>query len=515
MSVPSVTGKELFALLPTVYRVRDERGDLEQYLDACGALLDRVRATLEQRLADVFPENPGGELPAQSWLLPYFADLFDVQLVSPHVEGRRAEVGRAIAWRQRKGTLATIEQIAEQVGGAEVEIQEGWLRVAVTPRVDRTLLPAAAYGVAPEPDSHNPLVARTHPALPAVTVDFTLPSRAVAADAAHPRAKQTKFLGTSVSWRQLNPHGVPCFPGSYEDASPRTPDARTPGPARGHIHPQRLLLFIPPSTGFFPFDADQVTWGLRATRISDPGGDPRVIANPVERAVIITTSPPTFTAAAVAISDIVVDGTIRVSTGRITLRNVAAKKLVVDTTDLAVPVIDAVDCLFDEIEAVGGLVRLEGTTVMKSIDCGRLQASDCIFAGTVRLRPPNNASRSCIRWSRVPKLINVPLTRQPERAALTTAEPIFFAFEHCAREGGSRLNDRFGDPAYGELHPSTPDAIRFGAEDGGEMGAGHQRAACLAHAAILTKLEEFLPLGIEAVLVPDPRLLVAPPRIAP
>jgi hypothetical protein len=183
VSAPTtVTGRELYALLPTVYRVKDGNGDLARYLDACGTLLDRMRATLEQRLADAFPAPVAGTMAAQSWLLPYFADLFDVQLVSPHVKGRRAEVDRAIAWRQRKGTLATIEEIAEEVGGAEVEVQEGWRRVAVTPRPDRPLLPAAAFGVTPEPDPRNPLVARRHPALPVVTVDVTLQSRAIECD---------------------------------------------------------------------------------------------------------------------------------------------------------------------------------------------------------------------------------------------------------------------------------------------------------------------------------------------
>ena len=50
----TVSGRELYALLPTVYRARDEDGHLAGYLDALGALLDRLRATLEQRLADAF-----------------------------------------------------------------------------------------------------------------------------------------------------------------------------------------------------------------------------------------------------------------------------------------------------------------------------------------------------------------------------------------------------------------------------------------------------------------------------
>lgn len=505
----TVTGRELYELLPVVYRVKDADGHLAKYLDACGVLLDRMRATLEQRLADAFPAP--GALPAQSWLLPYFADLLDVRLVSPKVDGRRAEVASAIAWRQRKGTLATIEEIAESVGGVEVEVQEGWRRVAVTPRLDRPLLPAAAYGE-PEPDPRNPLVARRHPGLPAVTVDVTLPSRAVESDPAHPRAKVSRFRGVPVAWRQLNPHGAPCFPGSFEDASRRTPDVRTPGPSRGHIDPRRLLLFMPPTTGFFPFDAVELTWGQRHQKVSDPGGDPRVILNESGEAVFLTTSPPAFAAESVVIRDLVFNGTVRVSNGRIHLERVAAKRLVVERTDVETPVIEAVDCLFDEVEAPDGLVRLEGTTVMKGLSCRRLQASDCLFAGPIDLHPKVNDPRSCVRFSRVPRGFTAP---RLDRGALTSAEPIFFAFEHCAREGGSRPVDRFGDPGYGVLHPATPDAIRFGAEDGGEMGADHHRATCLAHAAVLTKLEEFLPLGIEAVLVPDPRLLVEPPRIAP
>lgn len=480
----TVTGRELYELLPVVYRVKDEGdGSLANYLDACGVLLDQLRATLEQRLADSFPANPPGAMAAQSWLLPYFADLLDVRLVSPRLDGRREEVARAIRWRQRKGTLATIEEIAEKVGGVEVEVQEGWHRVAVTPRLNRPLLPAAAYGEA-QPDPTNPLVARRHPGLPTVTVDFTLPSRAIEADAAHPRAKTTKFVGVAVPWRQMNPQGMPCFPGSYEDASRRTPDVRTPGPSRGHIHPRRLLLFVPPALGFFPFDAD------------------------------IVTTPQTFNAN-VSIEGDVINETVHVTAGRITLRNAAVKKLVVDTMDAANPVVDAVDCLFDDIEAPGGLVRLEGCTVMNDIKCRRLQASDSIFAKKITLGPAPFDPRSCVRFSRVPRGFVSSAGSHLERASITTAEPIFFTFDYCAPDDTTTAGGAFGDPAYGVLHPSTPDAIRFGAEDGGEMGADHHRATSLAHAAVATKLEEFLPLGIEAVLIPDPRLLVAPPRIGP
>ncbi|MCX6629445.1 MAG: hypothetical protein NTW28_17645, partial [Candidatus Solibacter sp.] len=75
----SPLGKELYESLPGVIRARDnplrvadavvQEGDLARYLDACGHLLDRIAATLQQRLKDTTPDE------CQSWLLPYFAAL--------------------------------------------------------------------------------------------------------------------------------------------------------------------------------------------------------------------------------------------------------------------------------------------------------------------------------------------------------------------------------------------------------------------------------------------------------
>jgi hypothetical protein len=521
----TVTGRELYGLLPSVYRERDADGHLAAYLDACGAVLDRLRATLEQRLADAFPASPPEAMPAQGWLLPYVADLLDVRLVSPLVEGRRAEVERALTWRQRKGTLRAVQEIGERLGGGGVEVQEGWRRVAVTPRIDRPLLPAAAYGEPEEPDPANPLVSRRHPGLPAVTVDVGRRSRAVVAEPDHPRARTRDLHGEPVVWRQLEPQGAPCYPGTHEDVTRRTPDVRTPGPSGGHVHPRRLLLFVPPSTGCFPADRIELAWGERHQpqhddHLSDPGGDPRVIVGDPQDlgvpTVVVTTSPPAFSEQTVTIEDLVVDGTVRVPAGgHVVLRRAAIKRLIVDTDDVETPVIDAVDCLFDTVEAPEGLVRMLGTTVMERLTCRRLQASDAILPGPTLIQRRTGDPRSCVRHSRVPPALASAPVDDVETVAITDAEPIFAAFDHCAREGGVRPVERFGDPGYGVLDPATTDRIRFGAEDGGELGADHHRATSLMAAAILAKLEEFLPLGIEAVLVPDARLLVEPPRIAP
>ncbi|MCK5354020.1 MAG: hypothetical protein KAJ63_02805, partial [Methyloprofundus sp.] len=142
-------GEQLYHLLPEVYRTRDKRTgqtgsvagteDLAKYLDAHGHLLDLIHATLEQQLKDSLPES------CQDWLLPYFSQLLAANIVSPEPEGRHAEIDHAISWRQRKGTLKCAEEIAQAVGRFEVEIQEGWKRVAITPRIGMPIIPVEAW----------------------------------------------------------------------------------------------------------------------------------------------------------------------------------------------------------------------------------------------------------------------------------------------------------------------------------------------------------------------------------
>jgi hypothetical protein len=70
----------------------------------------------------------------------------------------------------------------------------------------------------------------------------------------------------------------------------------------------------------------------------------------------------------------------------------------------------------------------------------------------------------------------------------------------------------YGEYGCGVLHPATSDKVRFGAEDGGEMGAYHGRRYSAGDNAIMNKLEDYLPVGMEAVLIPDNRLLSEPPN---
>ena len=60
---------------------------------------------------------------------------------------------------------------------------------------------------------------------------------------------------------------------------------------------------------------------------------------------------------------------------------------------------------------------------------------------------------------------------------------------------------RYGDPAYAKLIASTPDPVRRGASDGGEMGAFHFVQAVRRETDLTIRLTEYLPVGMEFGLI--------------
>jgi hypothetical protein len=739
MSYPfeSRLGEQLYRLLPEVYRQKPEsyrqtpgklagqaRGesrndDLAKYLDAHGHLLDLIHATLKQQLRDIFPES------SQDWLLPYFAELLAANIVSPDAKGKHAEIAHAISWRQRKGTLRCAEEIAEAVGEVEVEIQEGWQRVAMTPRIGTVLMPSSARDSTLHLDMTLTAEAILHPDLPAVMVDMRRISRAVAASAANPAARVARFGGVKQTWRQADHHGVPCFAGSFDDVSRRTVDMRTPTSIRGHFHHKRLLAYTPPPVGFFSLGPLHLEWSKRndeayehiieekmengvvtirnlSSRIIEitndvtlgPGGvykieglrftasltvgaggrlelhrveagrmevssastdepvltavdclfqtlsvgngyavldnctilgdaffsvinakncifmdiigsaisgqlsycrihetaplspdkmvtknctfdEPRFFKHQTEltsRAVLAPNGPKSVYAGAddggemgyfhsgrednpvvirgdftggdslflktdggFPLRDLIFLGSVEVNNGNLTLVRTAIFSLRVNTAlqsdnrGQVIPSVDARDCLFDNISATFGLARLEYCTVMKKADCKHLQASDCLFAGSIvnvqKMKPAQEVPSllNCIRYSGIIPEALPPETLRSFRlidtdnklilGTNTSEVPIFVTFAYCQEKKLHTRSTLFGEPGYGVLSSIAPDAIRFGAEDGGEIGAYHHRFYSLKQDATLEKMREFLPVGIEPVLIQDTRLLYVLPEL--
>jgi len=540
-------GGHLWRLLPRIYRQHDN-GHLALYLDAFGEVLDRIRATLEQRLRDTSPTT------CQPWLLPYFAELLDVRLVSPEVDGQREEVANAVAWRQRKGTAPCVEEIAERVGVFEVEVHEGWRRVATTARIGMPLLPVQALGETAEPDLGNPLEATKHPGLPVATVDFRVSSRARQVDHPTPVSRRTTFAGERVTWQQANVHGAPCFPDSFEDVSRRTVDLRTPRGRAGRYHPRNLLLYVPPPLGFFSPGQRTLDW---ADRLVPPEGETPVTAGPggaelpdgtqltvtVHRTSLfeeldeviehpqggrerrrsfrtLGTDIPAFRGAIhfdeepaggerweYVFQRLALLETLTVEYARVRLEQVAATEVIVlHVPDVETPVLRATDCLLGFTRTAMGLTELEYCTVLTGTLAEALHASDCILLGFMRADldetsgPPRAA---CVRYSCVPLFAAITdFTAFGDWSVYTptlvTEPPVFYG-------------STFGTPGCGVLHQEALERICFGAEDGGEMGAYHHRRYCLREHAVLSKLEEFVPVATRPVVLRDERLMHAPP----
>ncbi len=504
----------LYAALPTVYRTRDKNGVLACYFGACGDLLDALRQTLVQRYADIFPDSDGEELACQDWILPYLADLLAVRLVSPEAEGRRQEVNNAVAWRQRKGTRRVAEWIAEAVGQFEIELIEGWQKVAVTASIDSIKLPATTYGVAPPDESYNTLAWRTtasmgarHPTLLAGTVDLRCPAGAVSVpvdghgNPLNQAARRTRFPGAPAKWwRQASLHGVPCKPGAFDDPSRRTADIRTPRWDRGHALPRRLLLFVPPAAGLCETPAITLDWSDRGTAgfsehvsVTDSG-------DMTEIRPAAGNAGPTRITGDIRIKDkdtliegLCLEGAVSMDGGVLRLQRVAVQMVRSTNGPTEKPAVYAEDSIIGNFDAIDRIVQLVYATVLTDAVCGEIRASDSIF-----MRPitdsVGSAPSGCIRYSRVHSDQD---TANCSTFSTTTRLPLFFSSD-------------FGTWGCCVLHPASPRSVLNGAEDGGELGAHHHRRYVLRGKAVLDKLAEYLPLDITPVLVPDAALLEPP-----
>src|SRR5262245_15280117 len=126
---PAATGDprldRLYALLPAIIRIRDaERGyPLKALLQVIAEQVNVVEDDIARLYENWFIET------ADDWVVPYIGDLVGYRPVAeagppatPGCAARRVlvprrEVAHLIASRRRKGTLALLEQLANEVGG--------------------------------------------------------------------------------------------------------------------------------------------------------------------------------------------------------------------------------------------------------------------------------------------------------------------------------------------------------------------------------------------------------------
>ncbi|HHL31584.1 MAG TPA: hypothetical protein ENJ41_03290 [Oceanospirillales bacterium] len=542
----------LYQILPSVYRERDENGDLEKYLKGTGELLDQVHQTLIQRYADIFPDSDQSfNVDSQSWILPYIAALFDTKTVAPDTIGQREEIANTIAWRKAKGTIKVVEQIAESIGQMEVVVHEGFKRVATTPIIGRKLLPAEAYGYENTDDYSNafeqyqqskspdlaPMWAR-HPALKAGTVDLRCQGGAVATTSDNLAAITSIVASTSHTWRQSSLHGsqschpghsilpmsgreTDWIPGYFDDPSVRTVDFRNPNWRQGQIHPRRILLFAATHGGFFNHYTDIKKFNWKADLLTDATF--LEVASVSQSENIITIKNRSLNSKnfeKIAIQKIVklqqdVDGqplvwrfegfifihTLEVESGRLELDRCALFMAKIQTENTQEPVLNASNCLINKIQVAKGLVQLQYCTVLKTTLAAKLNASDSIFNGLIGKSQDDQTTpgTGCVRYSSIlPKQQagDIQYFKAPKLKA------VFYSDQFNPHPVGC-----------GVLHPATPIEIANGAADGSEMGAYHHLHLLARQQAILKKLIDFMPTGMQAVIIPDGSLNQLPDEI--
>jgi hypothetical protein len=140
----------------------------------------------------------------------------------------------------------------------------------------------------------------------------------------------------------------------------------------------------------------------------------------------------------------------------------------------------------------GGALTLLGCTVLGKVHATLLSlVSNSIFwAGLTSgdtwatALVADRKQEGCVRFSFVPEKARTPRRFECVEQAIAAPQPILFA-------------TRYGRPGYMKLLSATPDSIRRGADDGGEMGAFHFVLGPLRETDLRVRMQEYLPVGLE------------------
>jgi len=146
--------ERLWQLLPALYRTTDTDqydapGPLRELVNRIGAQVAATRRSIDRMWADQSVET------CDDWVVPYIGDLLGVSLI-PGLDppGTRADVGKTIHYRRRKGTVAILEEIATDVTGWQATVAEAFRQLA---RTAHGLDPAIGLPPAPASGAAGPL----------------------------------------------------------------------------------------------------------------------------------------------------------------------------------------------------------------------------------------------------------------------------------------------------------------------------------------------------------------------
>jgi hypothetical protein len=169
-------------------------------------------------------------------------------------------------------------------------------------------------------------------------------------------------------------------------------------------------------------------------------------------------------------------------------------------------IVDAVEGPYQAVQAVGSLLCIKGSTLLGSLVAKRLEAENSLFMGTVTVK---QHQEGCVRFCYVPESSHTPKRYrcQPDLALQRAkdAKGGDLGLDEQARVHGrvrpAFTSLHFGDPGFAQLRFDIAQEIYTGAENGAEMGAFNFLLQPQREANLRTRLEEYLPVGLEAGLI--------------
>ena len=128
-------------------------------------------------------------------------------------------------------------------------------------------------------------------------------------------------------------------------------------------------------------------------------------------------------------------------------------------------------------------VALSRCTLLGRARVHRLTASECILDGVTEA---DDTQHGCVRFSAFAEGSVLP--RQYESVAVAADAPLFTSRE-------------FGHPGYAQLTDGAPPDVAEGGEEGSEMGAFAREKHAVKERGLLTKYEEYMPVGLTPVVI--------------
>jgi len=167
-----------------------------------------------------------------------------------------------------------------------------------------------------------------------------------------------------------------------------------------------------------------------------------------------------------------------------------------------------VDAHDPEVDAIGGrpgavepgpAAVLERVTVLGTVRVRELTlASEVLFTGPVLAE---KRQAGCVRFSFLPAGSQTPRRFRCQPDLLVEQAARLGRPAETGRLTPAFTATQYGHPGYAQLAPACAVELRTGAEDGSEMGAFSTLRQPMREANLRTRLDEYLPFGLDAGLI--------------